>query len=1034
MKGTRFEMRPIRVRPCLVVLSALVALGVCTPALAALDGGLAPPVAGDDAASVRQGNTIFIDVVANDSDADGDPLEVTVPLVPTDTPHGTVQCFGWGECEYTADGGYLGPDGFDYTISDGETTDVGHVTITVNTNNPPVALDDELHVKSGASATVSVLLNDDDPDEGDELTVTSASPSADHGTVSCNEFECTYTSAPDYVGADGFDYTISDGMGGADTGHVVVTVAANQPPEPADDTFARGDEAILDVVANDLDPDSESLTLEITAITQPSFGIAEIVQGDAAGWDKVSYAQTSNLSAVDSFTYTVSDPEGDTATATVTLVPCPMISPALDAGGIVVGERWHACSGAAANASAGPTTSILSPLGGTSVLLTSGDASLAPGPNDDSGEGQDNRTEIRGAHDVSILRLDLDIPPAADCLSFDLVFQSEEFPEYVGSFNDGFLAELDASTWELDGNIITAPLNFAFDAEGGIVSVNSAFFEPGRVITDTGSQYDGSTPLLTVRTPITPGPHTLYLSIFDAGDGVLDSAAFVDRLQAGTAGPGGCAAGANEPPNALDDALSTAEDTPGGVNVLANDTDPDGHALAVTTLNPSAAHGTVSCTAAGACTYTPNADYHGSDSFVYGISDGHGGVDTATVSVTVTPVNDDPDPNPDVINTSEGAPGAANVLANDFDVDGDTLTISGFTQGANGTVSCVGTDCTYTPNPGYSGPDSFTYSVSDGNGGVAEATVSVTVAAGNEPPVADDETLTVPEDGSDSVDVLVGDTDPDGDTLTVTTPSPTALHGSVSCTAAGVCTYTPNANYHGPDSFTYTVSDGNGGQDTGQVSVTVTSVNDDPNAVDDSTSTMQGTPKDVNVLGNDADVDGDTLTVTTPTPSAGHGTVSCTGAGVCTYTPEAGFTGTDSFTYEISDGHGGTDIATVNVDVTAEPPNQDPSAADDELTTAEDTAKDLTVLANDTDPDGDSLTVTSASPPAAHGTVSCTSAGECTYTPAANYHGPDGFDYTVSDGKGGTDTGHVSITVTPVNDDPNAVDDSTRPTRTRRRW
>ena len=236
------------------------------------------------------------------------------------------------------------------------------------------------------------------------------------------------------------------------------------------------------------------------------------------------------------------------------------------------------------------------------------------------------------------------------------------------------------SDWVVNGSTIDAPHNFAFDGAGGIVSVNGSFFEPGRVVTDTGDQYDGSTPRLTVQTPVTPGPHVLYLSIFDAGDGVLDSGAFVDRLQAGAAGPAGCSAGANEPPVAVDDALTTAEDTPSApLNVLANDSDPDGHALTVTTLAPSAAHGTVSCTAAGMCTYTPAANYNGPDSFTYAVSDGHGGTDTATVSVTVTSVNDNPDAVNDSLTTVAGHAGQVNVLANDTDVDGDSLSVTTLT-------------------------------------------------------------------------------------------------------------------------------------------------------------------------------------------------------------------------------------------------------------------------------------------------------------------------------------------------------------------
>ena len=453
------------------------------------------------------------------------------------------------------------------------------------------------------------------------------------------------------MGADGFDYAIIDETGASDSAHVAITVTANGAPDAVDDTYARGDDLVLEVLTNDTDPEGEFF--KITSVTQPAHGAATI-SGDE---NTVTYTQTSNFSATDSFTYTITDSGGGTDTATVTLQACPALAPALDGGGIVTSERWVACSALRANGVVGPTTTVLPPQGGQSALLTSGDIALAPGPNDSSGATASNGTELRGARDVSILRLDLMIPAGANCLSFDFAFQSEEYPEFVNSpYNDAFLAELDASTWSVANSVITAPNNFAFDSAGGIVSINGSFFEPDRVVTDTGSQYDGSTPLLSVRTPVTPGAHALYLSIFDAGDTALDSAAFVDGLVAGTAGPGGCSAGANEPPNAVNDGFESPEDTvTAPFNVLANDSDPDdGQTLTVTTLSPSAQHGTVTCTAAGMCTYTPAPNYHGPDSFTYGISDGHGGTDTATVLITVMPVNDEPNAVDDVLTTAHG--------------------------------------------------------------------------------------------------------------------------------------------------------------------------------------------------------------------------------------------------------------------------------------------------------------------------------------------------------------------------------------------
>ena len=377
----------------------------------------------------------------------------------------------------------------------------------------------------------------------------------------------------------------------------------------------------------------------------------------------------------------------------------------------------------------------------------------------------------------------------------------------------------------------------------------------------------------------------------------------------------------------------------------------------------------------------------------------------------------------DALNTAEGTAGSTNVLANDTDPDDDPLSIDKWTDGTYGSVSCSGTDCVYIPNdPDYSGPDAFTYMVSDGRGGTDVGDVAVEVVPTNEEPSAAEDALTLTEDTSDSVDVFANDTDDDGDPLALETLEPTADNGTVSCTVGGLCTYTPEPNFEGFDTFQYTVTDGQGGTDSANVEITVTPVNDVPNAVDDSLVTSEGQMGSLNVRTNDVDIDGDTLLLTTLTPAASHGTVACLGGGGCSYTPVTDYSGPDSFQYTIADGHGGTDTATVNITVL--PENNAPVADDDAISTVEDNAGSTNVLAGDADVDGDTLSVSSASPAATHGTVSCAAGGVCTYTPSANYNGPDSFDYTVSDGRGKSDTGTVTVTVLPGNDAPVAVDDS----------
>jgi len=189
------------------------------------------------------------------------------------------------------------------------------------------------------------------------------------------------------------------------------------------------------------------------------------------------------------------------------------------------------------------------PLAGASYgVLTSGDATLADDPNTLGNAGaNDGGGTARGGtdRDVAILKVDLKVPSGSNCLSVDFRFFSEEFPEFVGkSVNDAFVAELDNSTWTTAANAVNAPNNFAFDPTGQVVSINSTGVTSVAAANSAGTTYDAGTTLLRASTPTQPGNHSLYLSIFDQGDNVFDSAVFVDRLAATKTAAGQCKAGA----------------------------------------------------------------------------------------------------------------------------------------------------------------------------------------------------------------------------------------------------------------------------------------------------------------------------------------------------------------------------------------------------------------------------------------------------------------------------------------------------------
>ena len=307
------------------------------------------------------------------------------------------------------------------------------------------------------------------------------------------------------------------------------------------------------------------------------------------------------------------------------------------------------------------------------------------------------------------------------------------------------------------------------------------------------------------------------------------------------------------------------------------------------------------------------------------------------------------------------------------------------------------------------------------------------VPEANVAPVASDDSYGTDEDSPLTVaapGVLGNDSDSDGGTLSAGSASDPA-NGSVTLNADGSFAYTPDANFSGSDTFTYTTSDGHGGTDDATVTIAVAAVNDVPVAVDDSYGTDEDTPLVVAapaVLGNDTDAEGDALTAGSASTPA-HGTLSLNANGSFTYTPTANnYYGHDSFTYTVNDGQGGTDTATVVLYIAAE--NDAPVAGDDADTTAAGTVLTVNgpgVLGNDTDVDslcglqpdggpacagGGSLSAGSPSDPAG-GSVTLNADGSFTYTPDAGFSGADSFNYTVSDEFGATDTATVTITVTP---------------------
>jgi PKD repeat protein len=448
----------------------------------------------------------------------------------------------------------------------------------------------------------------------------------------------------------------------------------------------------------------------------------------------------------------------------------------------------------------------------------------------------------------------------------------------------------------------------------------------------------------------------------------------------------------NRPPVAQSAAVTTDEDTPVAVALVASD--PDGDALTYqVTLAPQ--HGVLGGTAPDP-TYTPAANYNGSDTFTFKASDATADSNVAMVSITVNAVNDPPVASPATATTVED--GSTLITLPVSDLDGDALTYVIVMPPAHGTLSGIGASRAYTPESNYNGSDSFAFKTSDGTVDSNVATVSLTIAPVNDAPVANDHSVTASEDTPKAVTLVA--TDVDGNPLTyaiVTLPG----HGTLTGSGDADRTYAPAANYNGPDSFTFTASDGQAMSNEATVTIDVPPTNDTPVAADQAVTTDEDTAVAVTLLA--ADVDGDVLSYVLGTPPV-HGTLTGT-APALTYVPAANEHGPDSFTFSVNDGSAVSHLATVTISVT--PVNDAPVAPSVALQVAQGQPSPVSIAA--TDVDGDALTYTIVSPPE-HGALSGT-APDLIYTPAANYAGPDAVTFKASDGASESNLATASLDV-----------------------
>jgi VCBS repeat len=488
----------------------------------------------------------------------------------------------------------------------------------------------------------------------------------------------------------------------------------------------------------------------------------------------------------------------------------------------------------------------------------------------------------------------------------------------------------------------------------------------------------------------------------------------------------------NVAPVAVGDTYATNEDvvlTVAAPGVLINDTDFDPTILtAIKVSDP--ANGTLVLNADGSFTYTPDADFNGTDTFTYKANDGYDDSNVATVTITVTEIKDQVQAVDDFYTTDEDttltveAPG---VLANDIDVDDNLQTASLVTDVQHGSLSLLGDGSfIYIPDPDFHGTDTFVYKLitypAPQSLWTDEATVTITVNSVDDAPVLSlIEDATIPELVEFSLTASATDVDLPAQVLTFSLVG--APDGAAIDSTTGVFTWTPSEE-QGPGVYTFSVkvcddTDPTPLCDEQEVTLTVTEVNTAPVAQDLTATTPEETSVNVTLMATD--VENNSLTYAIVDQPA-HGTVTLVGD-VATYTPELDFNGEDSFTYKANDGLVDSNVATVTITVTSV--NDAPVAVDDEYTVAEKETLTIDapgVLGNDSDVDGDALSAILVDT-VSNGTLTPNANGSFTYIPDEYFNGMDSFTYKASDGELESELAVVTITVIPVNDWPIANDD-----------